>query len=106
MDQPDSKLSLTVMGYGSGWHGSGQIPLREVLAGRLDPFGSEDPSEGGNSQRQSASLLYSSQVNGQDQWNVSAYVINYRLALFLHIPLGLTVENQDIDAKLLKIHFQ
>lgn len=81
-NKPASDLSLTLMSYGSGWHGSGQIPLREVQAGRLDPFDSIDSTEGGNSQRQSASLLYKARPNGRDEWTTSAYAINYRLALY------------------------
>jgi outer membrane receptor protein involved in Fe transport len=77
-----SSLALTLMSYGSGWNGSGQIPLREVEAGRLDRFGSIDPSEGGNSQRHSASLSYASKPRDGDEWKASAYLIHYRLALF------------------------
>ena len=39
--------ALFFQAYGSGWIGSGQIPAREVDAGRISPFGSDDPSEGG-----------------------------------------------------------
>lgn len=44
-------LSLTLTGHLSGWNASGQIPLREVRAGRLDRFGTLDPNEGGSTQR-------------------------------------------------------
>ncbi len=47
---------LTFASYRGTWNASGQIPLREVRARRLDRFGTEDPSEGGTSQRH---LLYS-----------------------------------------------
>jgi outer membrane receptor protein involved in Fe transport len=47
-------LSLGATSYGSGWNASGQIPLREVRAGRLGRFGSVAPTEGGSSQRCSA----------------------------------------------------
>jgi outer membrane receptor protein involved in Fe transport len=82
IETPDSSMSLTLMSYGSGWNGSGQVPLREVEAGRLSRFGSVDPSEGGNSQRHSASLLYMSRPREGEEWNASAYLINYRLSLF------------------------
>lgn len=42
--------------YGNRWNASGQIPLREVEAGRLDWFGSIDPNEGGTSNRYSLYL--------------------------------------------------
>ncbi|MGH7897015.1 MAG: hypothetical protein ACREQQ_03635, partial [Candidatus Binatia bacterium] len=41
-----SKLSLSGSVYEGGWHASGQVPRREVLAGRLDRFGAVDPTEG------------------------------------------------------------
>ncbi len=79
---PSASLNLTLMGYGSGWNGSGQIPLREVEAGRLSRWGSIDPSEGGQSQRYSASMDYLSVPNDKEEWKASAYVIDYRLSLF------------------------
>ncbi len=51
-----ASLSLTVTGHLSGWNASGQIPLREVRAGRLDRFGTLDPNEGGSTQRHSVYL--------------------------------------------------
>ncbi|MGB5810571.1 MAG: TonB-dependent receptor, partial [Polyangiales bacterium] len=52
----DTKVALTGSIYGNRWNASGQIPLREVEAGRLDRFGSIDPNEGGNSSRYSLYL--------------------------------------------------
>jgi outer membrane receptor protein involved in Fe transport len=46
-----ASLSLTVTGHLSGWTANGQLPLREVRAGRLDRFGTLDPNEGGSTQR-------------------------------------------------------
>ena len=48
--QPDDevKAGLSYSYMRGTWHGSGHIPLREVEAGRLDRFGSIDPSEGGD----------------------------------------------------------
>jgi hypothetical protein len=48
-----SSLSVSFTSYGSGWNASGQVPSREVRAGRLSRFGVIDPGEGGNSQRHS-----------------------------------------------------
>ncbi len=49
----ETLLSVTASLYGNRWNASGQIPLREVEAGRLDRFGSIDANEGGNSTRYS-----------------------------------------------------
>ena len=40
---PESKLSFWFSAHDGDWDASGQIPLREVSAGRLDRFGSIDP---------------------------------------------------------------
>ena len=77
-----TSLNLTLMGYGAGWNGSGQIPVRAIENGWLDRYGSEDPSEGGSSQRHSVSLNYVATPNDQDEIRATAYIINYRLSLF------------------------
>jgi len=46
-----ARLSVGGSAYGSGWNASGQIPLRAVEDGTLDYWGSEDPSDGGQSAR-------------------------------------------------------
>ncbi|MCA9533801.1 MAG: TonB-dependent receptor [Myxococcales bacterium] len=48
-----ARLSVTVTGHASGWTANGQLPSREVRAGRLDRFGTLDPNEGGSTQRHS-----------------------------------------------------
>lgn len=77
-----SRLSMTMMAYQSGWHGSGQVPLRAVESDLISKWGSIDPTEGGNSQRQSLSLDYASTPSREEQWKASAYLINYRLSMF------------------------
>ena len=78
---PESKLSLWASNYGGDWHGSGQIPLREVHAGRLDRFGAIDPSEGGRSDRQNLNLIYTYTPNAEERWFVQAYGVRYKLRL-------------------------
>ncbi|MGZ3461477.1 MAG: TonB-dependent receptor, partial [Archangium sp.] len=68
--------------YGSGWNASGQIPLREVTAGRLDRFGTVDAAEGGNSQRHSAYATWRTLTRDGGEVNVMAYGIQYRLNLY------------------------
>jgi outer membrane receptor protein involved in Fe transport len=76
-------IDLTLMSYGSGWNGSGQVPLRAVEAGTLSRFGSIDPSEGGQSQRHSAELRWrGASGDGRSEWEASAYLLRYQLSLF------------------------
>lgn len=76
-----SSLSLALTSYGSGWNASGQIPLREVDAGRLSRFGEIDPTEGGNSQRHS---LYGTwrTLTEDGEARLMAYAVRYELSLF------------------------
>ncbi len=78
----DSKLSLWFSAHDGDWDASGQIPLREVHAQRLDRFGSLDPTEGGQSDRQNLNLVYTSAPTPQERWLVQLYGSRYKLALF------------------------
>ncbi len=75
-------FSLALTAYGSGWNASGQLPLREVSAGRLDRFGSIDPTDGGNSQRQSLYATLRALTSDDGEINVMAYAVLYRLTIF------------------------
>jgi hypothetical protein len=78
---PHLKIGTLVQAYGSGWIGSGQIPAREVAAGRLDVFGSEDPSEGGLTERQMLTTFLK-YADGRQELEATAFVTRYKLALF------------------------
>jgi outer membrane receptor protein involved in Fe transport len=82
LENETTTLDVTLMGYGAGWNGSGQVPARLVDAGLLDKYGSVDPSEGGHSQRHSVSMEYQQTPDSGEEWHASAYLINYRLSLF------------------------
>ncbi len=68
--------------YEGEWHGSGQIPLREVSAGHLDRFGSIDPTEGGHSDREDLTAHYDYIPTGEDAFDFLAYGTRYKLQLF------------------------
>ncbi len=77
--------------YGSSWIGSGQIPSRDVP--RIGQFGSEDPSEGGQTEWQmfTAFLRYKSEEN---EVNATVYVTRAQLGslpsfsgCFLAVPM-------------------
>jgi len=67
--------------YGSGWTGSGQIPSREVDAGRLGQFGAIDPSEGGQTQREMVTAFLHHR-DPKHEVDVSLYYVRYRLSLW------------------------
>ncbi|MGH8005871.1 MAG: TonB-dependent receptor, partial [Candidatus Binatia bacterium] len=77
-----SKLTLWASAHDGDWDASGQVPLREVHAGRLDRFGAIDPTEGGKSDRQNVNLIYTYTPNAQESWFVQLYGGHYKLRLF------------------------
>ena len=76
-----SSISLAVSSYGGDWYASGQIPLREVEAGRLGFFGFLDPSEGGSSTRQNVYLSYQLR-DAKQELTALAYLSRYQLRLY------------------------
>jgi TonB family protein len=76
---PNFKIGIFFQAYGGGWVGSGQIPSRDV--GRIGQFGSEDPSEGGLTERQMFTL-FAKYRGGTQEVEFTAYVTRYRLSLF------------------------
>ncbi len=78
----NSSLNLTLMGMGGSWHASGQVPIRAIDSGWVSRDGSEDPSEGANTSRYSATLNYAATPNEKDQIKASAYLFTYTFSLF------------------------
>ncbi len=78
---PNTVIGTFLQGYGSQWIGSGQIPSREVDAHRIDQFGSIDPSEGGQTQRQMLSLFLKHK-DPKNEFDITIYVTRYRLSLW------------------------
>ncbi len=74
-------LMLTLDAYGARWNASGQIPNREVAAGRLDRFGTVDATEGGSSRRMGGSVRWR-RSSGHDDLSLMAYVTQSHLDLF------------------------
>jgi hypothetical protein len=100
---PSTTLTATWMSYAGTWNASGQIPLRAVESGQIDRFGTIDPSEGGSTQRHSASLRLSSQF---DDWSLEAtfYGIRYDFRLYSNFTFYLDDplrgdEIEQIDAR-------
>jgi outer membrane receptor protein involved in Fe transport len=75
-------FSLALTAYGSGWNASGQLPTREISAGRLDRFGTVDATDGGNSQRQSLYATLRALTSDNGELNVMAYAVLYRMTLY------------------------
>jgi hypothetical protein len=81
--------AVTAMAYGGKWNATNQIPERAVEDGQISYFGTEDPTDGGYSQRYSLSgKIVQTTANGQLKANV--YVIASELDLFNDFTFFLT----------------
>lgn len=81
------ELGLSGAFYAAKWSQSGQVPSREVASGRLDRFGSLDPSEGGDSRRWSLAARWDRGEPADGAWAAHAYLVSYRLQLFSNFTL-------------------
>ena len=82
-----TRLTFLGTAYGSQWTSSGQIPSRFVDLPEDDPrhldrFGSIDPTEGGQTQRQMVLLTLETRPSEADQLVLSAYGVRYSLRLY------------------------
>lgn len=74
-------LALTAMAYHGRWNSTDQVPLRAITTGRLDRFGTLDPTDGGHTYRYSASADWQRGA-GSRMTKVTAYGIGSDLDLF------------------------
>lgn len=74
-------FTLTAMAYSGTWNSTDQVPERAITEGVIDRFGSLNPSDGGDSDRDSVSFSRVIRTD-TDQWQFSAYVIHYKLDLW------------------------
>jgi hypothetical protein len=73
----DLDTHFSLLGYSGTWNATDQLPLRAVQSGLVDELGFIDPFLGGRTDR------YSLTGNiGNDQWEASAYVVDYDFGLY------------------------
>lgn len=96
-----SNLTLLATYFKTKWDASGEIPSRAVRDDSLGRFGSVDPSEGGNSERQNLSLIYN-YLDAHQSLRAQTWMSWYRLRLwsnftfFLNDPVnGDGIEQND-----------
>jgi len=101
---PTTELAILANAYGSQWNSSGQIPERAVTYGLIDAFGSLDPSEGGQTQRQELIATLTQHTAGSEAVQLKLWAIHYDVRLFsdftfaLRDPMNLDEVEQD-DAR-------
>ena len=74
-------VSVTGMAYANKWNSTDQVPQRAITSGFLDRFDSEDPSDGGNTNRFALSGRVA-QSDDLGSWKANAYVVKSQLDLF------------------------
>jgi TonB family protein len=80
---PSTSIGFMATSYASHWTGSGQIPARLVGTPELPTrWDSLDPTEGGSTQRTSATLFLESRPDPLSRLNLRLYTIDYSMALF------------------------
>lgn len=71
----DGTLTAALQLHSGRWFDAGLLPAGEIAAGRLAPFSSVDPTQGGIATRASASLAYELRDPGGATWHGSAYAV-------------------------------
>jgi hypothetical protein len=77
-----TQLIASLSGFKSKWDASGQIPQRAVENGTIDRFGSEDPSEGGNTERYNANFILAHTFANGTTWENQAFYTKNKFSLF------------------------
>ena len=82
------ELKLAGTWYSGAWNQSGQLPEGEITTGRLDRFGSVDPSEGGIASRSSLSASYTVRdTTKRSTLRVMGYGVKNDLELYSNFTL-------------------
>jgi outer membrane receptor protein involved in Fe transport len=74
-------FTLTAMHYHGTWNATTDQPQRAIDGGLISRYGSLDPSDGGDAQRTSLTMQYSSSLS-DGQLRANAYAFNNRLTLW------------------------
>ena len=78
----NTELNASLSAFSSKWDASGQVPERAVENGLIDRFGSIDPSEGGNTERQNANIILTHHFNNGTTWENQAFYSRYKFNLY------------------------
>ncbi len=82
-------FTVTGMAYSNKWNSTDQVPERAITSGQIGTFGSEDPSDGGNTNRFALSTRVA-QTDDIGSWKANAYVVKSQLDLFNDFTYFLT----------------
>ncbi len=86
---PNSKITLSIGGFSTGWNSSGQIPDRAVKEGLITRFGAIDNLEGGVTNRKNMILNYHNRNKPGHEFDINAYLTQYNFDLFSNFTYSL-----------------
>jgi hypothetical protein len=74
-------FSITGMAYSNRWNSTDQVPQRAITSGQIGLYGTENPSDGGNTTR----FALSARIAGTDDagsWKANAFIVKSELDLY------------------------
>lgn len=77
-----TQLTGSLSFFKSKWDASGQIPERAVKSGLIDRFGSIDPTEGGQTERENANIIIAHRFSNKTVWENQAFFSHYVFNLY------------------------
>ena len=84
----NSNLNFLGTFFKTAWDASGEIPSRQVRSREIGRFGSNDPSEGGKSERQNLSFIYN-YTDAKQTFTAQTWASWYKLQLWSNFSLFL-----------------
>lgn len=85
----NSRLTVSLSSFTSGWDASGQIPKRAVEQNLITRFGAIDYDEGGTTGRQNINLEYLLKNSESEKLSIQAFYSRYNFLLFSNFTLFL-----------------
>jgi hypothetical protein len=85
----DGALAGAIQFSTGRWFDSGFLSRAAIAADRLTPFSAADPSQGGSSQRASASISYEVTDAQRSTWHFTTYLVDANLRLYTNPTLYL-----------------
>ena len=84
----NSSLNFLGSFFKTSWDASGELPSRQIRSGEIGRFGSNDPSEGGKSDRQNLSFTYN-YTDANQSFTAQTWSSWYKLRLWSNFSLFL-----------------
>lgn len=82
-------FSMTAMAYSNKWNSTDQVPQRAIGLGQIGLYGSEDPTDGGNTSRLSLSARFA-RSDADGMWKANFYLVHSELDLYNNFTYFLT----------------